>query len=274
MLLPRYSCFQTTTLNVAVSCLLSWTLKELIKLLNEPHFVWTHPAACPLRGWSLTSFCLYSLQCSLAVCVCLLIQPFSAWAWSRSRYRGRYKRGREEPAHSSVGGWSLSGTLQDSKQAAPPHNQLCSVNTHIHWSLSSQALILKMETLHYHHRLLSGEQRWELRGGRGTCWTRCDQPVWGNVTESDIYFITTGESFILNRFNTCWRLARDASGQMSPPSATSWPPETTCSFRLRSRCTSRWVWLSTAVVFNTGWPGKLASIVSLASCPWVDICLS
>lgn len=37
------------------------------------------------------------------------------------------------------------------------------------------------------------------------------------------------------------RLERAALGRTNPPSATSWPPGTTCSFKLRSRYTSRCV---------------------------------
>lgn len=241
MLLSRYSYVQTIfTLDVTISC-------PSGRMISVDSFsYWTdHPLFGPGPSCRLFTampvlimFPNILLSCFLAVLVCLLIQPFSAWAWSRSRYRGRYERGREEPAHSSDAGWSSPHTL------LPPCYQLCSVNTHIHWLLSSQALIFKMESLHHRHHHLSGEQRWELRGGRRTCWTRCDQPVWGNVTESNILFHNKAESFVPNSFNMCRRLARVASGQMSPLSATSWPPETTCSFRLRSRYTNRWAWVS------------------------------
>lgn len=52
------------------------------------------------------------------------------------------------------------------------------------------------------HLLLLGEQRWELRRGRGSGWTRCYQPLWGDVC--DIVDIVIPASFIqLNIMNTC-----------------------------------------------------------------------
>lgn len=116
-----------------------------------------------------------------------------------------------------------------------------------------------MDSLH-HRLLLSGEQRWELRGGRGTCWTRCDQPVWSNVTESNILFHNKAESLLLTVL-TCvqgwWGSLRDRRvhfqlhpGHQKLPAASGYVQDIRAGGALQS---------------------FLASIVSLASCPWVNI---
>lgn len=225
-----------------------------LQLLSGPHFIWTRPILLPAHcdasadSWlcSPTSFCCYSRQCFLAVLVSLLIQPFSAWAWSRSRYRGRHKRGREEPAHSSVGGWSSSHTLQDWNQAAPLLPVVLCEHTH------TGCFPVKLLFLKWSHCIIIVIF---FQGNRDESYEVDEELAEQDATSlfevtrlNQIYYLTTmAEFFILNSINMCRRPARVASGQMSPLSATSWPPEITCSFRLHSRYMSRW---GTAVIFD------------------------